>query len=137
MVVDVINGKNNGNNGEYNYEWQSKSPIETMTYYRIKSVDNGIDSYSQTIAIIPPSEHKVVIYPNPLSISSEHPLTINGLYAGSNITITDSRGVICYKTIASGSSVTINVNRRMTEGIYIVTLRDYRKQFCKKLLVTQ
>jgi len=129
--------KSNRGDDITNYQWQTNETIITKTYYRIKTTENGKVTYSETVALNPIENNKIRIYPNPLIRSNQNKFTISGLTIGSGIIITDINGIVCYKATSSASSIVLNLTNKMTEGIYIVTVRDGKSLTTEKLLISK
>ena len=129
--------KNKDGNLITNYQWQTNETITKKIYYRIKTTENGKVIYSETVAINPINNNKIRIYPNPQILSNQNKFTISGLTIGNSITITDIRGIVCYKEISTGSSIVLDITNKMTEGVYIVTIRDGNSLTTKKLLISK
>ena len=123
VAGSVANQKTN-NNGIEKYQWESKSVVNVTTYYRIKAVENGNSSYSSVVSINPVHQQQVSIYPNPLSLKQGRTFTIKGLKAGNIICITDLNGRLYTQTTSLGSSIVINENSKLSEGIYLVSVKE-------------
>ncbi len=124
-----INTPKNTVNGVANYEYAIQEEPTLIVYYRIKSEENGIVTYSKVVkqnanAAVRP----INIYPNPFSLNKDNIITISGLSLGSQVVITNLIGEKCFETKASNSTLTLNANKisnqPFTQGLYVVTVRD-------------
>lgn len=66
-IMDFINGHGTTQT-THQYSWIDFSPYERVTYYRLKQIDfDGAFEYSKIIALIPQSNARSAVFPNPVS----------------------------------------------------------------------
>ena len=123
-IVGSISAKKSTNAGIENYEWQGNVSSTATTYYRIKVVEDGNSSYSKVVVVGAQNKPTISIFPNPLSLKNGGTVTISGLAIGNTIIITDLKGRLCHQFIAQSTSVAVNASNQLTEGIYVVTVKD-------------
>ena len=116
-------------NGIANYEYSVAEQLQSTLYYRIKNTEGGNVTYSKVVTLSPNAAIRPInIYPNPLSLSKANNFTITGLSAGSQVIITNERGIKCFETRATNSTMTLNANKisshGITQGFYLVTIRE-------------
>ncbi len=137
-VVGTITGKNLENSSIENYQWETNETVTTTTYYRIKANENGNISYSQVATLSPNNKQKITIFPNPLSNNSDRKFTISGITNGSVITITDLKGAKYYQNIATGVSISCDLNavkNKMAAGVYLINIKNGDSIQTEKLMV--
>ena len=111
-----------------NYNYTDETPLDGVSYYRLKSVDNnGSFEYSKIISVTHKIELLITVFPNP----SKSVIKINHPYAnkGAIIFVKDMSGkIITSNPIPEGSTNnTLNINN-LPVGNYIIMLDNIDKQ---------
>ena len=143
-VLINIKGKGNYSNLS-NYSAEDFSPFSNQTYYRLKQVDfDGTVSYSNIIVVNSEvdSENKISVFPNPMNENQNLAITFSDLKDNSEILVIvrDITGKEFYskvKIINQEENVvfSIDLEQRLTPGIYIITGSVDNSLFNKKLIV--
>ena len=130
-AIGRVNG--NGNSKEIlNYNFDDNSPLEGMSYYRLKQVDyNGNYNYSQVLPVSFTSV-AVTIYPNPATdnilIKSQEELL--------SITLQDVTGRTVFKqNFVNGESIQQIPLSTLQEGLYLVSVQTKTRTVVQKLIL--
>jgi hypothetical protein len=105
-----------------NYSFTDYSPLDGMSYYRLRQVDkNGAVAYSAVVTIQADSEQSVSISPNPF----EDALIIKSTIKGElDISISDVLGKLLYHVTEKNDSGTLRILQPdLASGSYIVTVQ--------------
>ncbi len=124
--VGSVHAKGNSN-VVLNYNFFDPESLSGVSFYRIKIVDAGHDSYSQILKVntINSYVNNLIIYPNPIADNSIS-LKINLPKGNYNLSITNKQGqLIIDKTIehAGGAATeSLNFSNALTAGVYQLRL---------------
>lgn len=127
------------------YQWLDKQPLESLTYYRLRQVDqNGTAHYSQALTLSPilstSLAQSIDVYPNPATGQTIQ-LLLNG-YNGElfQLHLTDALG----RTVMSQKLTPIETHyltslplpQGIASGTYILTLAGSRSPIQKRIIVS-
>ncbi|MFY0593161.1 T9SS type A sorting domain-containing protein [Roseivirga sp.] len=124
------------------YSFTDQSPLKGLSYYRLKQTDvGGASSYSPVESVFISAEEslKVVVMPNPVSVSQEVKLKID-LPEGTkevNLYVFNSQGS---RVLNASLSIENNLHSFSTDhlksGIYFIKIQvDKRKALTKRLII--
>jgi hypothetical protein len=119
--------------GEQQYDFYDLHPHEGLNYYRLKQYDtNGEFEITEIRAVQFQFEHHFNIFPNPVDNQLHiHLPTSESLHS---ITITDSRGRLCFAENSDRSFLDIDTSQ-WSNGIYFVRLTGTAGTDVKSIIV--
>jgi hypothetical protein len=131
--------------GTLEYTFTDVTPVEGMSYYRLKQTDiNGDYSYSQVVRVNLPFLNKdFTLYPNPTSTQQPWNISLSGDWINNEniqVSISDSNGNTIWKesmTVENNELVRTKPLPVLTPGVYIISLQTIAKRIAKKLIVSR
>ena len=124
------------------YSGADNSPLNGISYYRLKQVDNDFTStYSKVISVHLALEQgiKFLVFPNPNS--GEFTVQITGLKSDENVSVflRDAEGAIVYKALhhvdANSSLLNVVSPYKLTNGSYFCTFIIYNTEYIVRIIV--
>lgn len=108
---------NSSRTTEYSFT-DAKADRSQSLFYRLRQIDlDGKYSYSPIAAVEPDlNGNAVKVFPNPFT----NHLSLKGLDAGSEITITDLNGKVILKEMVKGNTAELNLPTDLKAGIYLL-----------------
>jgi hypothetical protein len=110
-----------------NYEWTDLSPLDGLSYYRLKQVDHdGNYEYSEISAIYSKTDWEFTIYPNPTAANGEININFGNRWTNleANIVVYDLSGKIQFKRSITPeelkSQVPVKLSHQLRAGTYLV-----------------
>ena len=146
-TIGQIDGKGNYN-GESQYTYTDFSPLNGISYYRLKQVDfDETTSYSNIISISNnnlPDYQSISIYPNPAQQGQTITLKANGFQPLSEVSlsIVDVLGRQLYssKQLIDNNgqlSIPINANHFLSSGTYIISIQSSNYRTSKPFIISK
>ena len=126
----------NSSTATSNYNFVDTKPLQGISYYRIKQVDNdGAFRYSKVIAVrflasLPP----VSIYPNPASETVNIVFT-NVPANGTKIEMFTANGQFVKSILNNGSAASAIDVSNLSNGLYQIKISDKNMQLSEKIIV--
>jgi len=104
---------------ELQYDYVDNSPLTGINYYRLRQLDmDNQEKISQVrILSIGGDNTKVAVFPNPVSDN----IFIHDIKPGTNLLLTDARGMAIYRTSATTTDLTIPANA-LIPGVYFLQM---------------
>ncbi|AMR26992.1 hypothetical protein A0257_07650 [Hymenobacter psoromatis] len=132
-------------NKPLNYQWPDKQPLQAVTYYRLRQVDqDGTAHYSQVLTLLPTaatsSAKSVDVYPNP-SAGQTIQLLVQG-YTGEplHLHLADALGrTVMTQTIIPADAhylTALSLPQDIASGTYILTLAGSGSPIQKRIVVS-
>ncbi|MBV9961707.1 MAG: T9SS type A sorting domain-containing protein [Parafilimonas sp.] len=125
-------------NGTQHYSYTDNSPLNSLSYYRIKQVDkDGSFQYSSIQKInLADVVHLWNVFPDPAKDKANVYALSN--YAKADISIADLNGKIVYRytagNIIAGQPITIPV-QQLSKGLYVIKIATEQNTYTQKLIV--
>ena len=134
QVITVITGNKNSTTVQ-NYSTYDFTPLEGVSYYRLKQMDyDGSISYSSISVISFETRREWSVYPNP---STDGSITITSDFAEADIltvTVTDVTGNIDRMYTSETYKQKLEVNG-LSSGLYVISIQSTSEFVSKKLIV--
>jgi hypothetical protein len=127
----------------HNYETRDAQPLAGQSYYRLRLVDrDGTFSYSPVATVrfgAANGPAQLTIYPNPSTGRSFHVATQNVPAGPAAVRVFDLQGrLVSQHTVDFAQpDVTIQPNRLLAAGMYVVTVQTAAGNFTQRLEVTE
>jgi hypothetical protein len=103
----------------HEYEYTDNTVTDGIYFYQIKQVDiNGHYKYSMVRMIRVNRDHKILIWPNPVTDN----LYVQFPYTKGSLEITDMNGRIVRREIITNMVTTVPV-QQLARGLYVITIR--------------
>jgi len=131
--LKTIDGAGNSNS-KIDYLWIDESPLNGVSYYRLKQVDFDGQAKFSEIRVIDFTNDAALVYPNP--VVSGGSVSIQGFdFNGSVVTYTlyDVSGRIILKEVLNDNEISIN----LPAGLYILYISDGISNVEQKLIVSE
>ncbi len=132
-------------NKPLSYQWLDKQPLQAVTYYRLRQVDqDGTTHYSQVITLLPAaatnSMKSVDVYPNP-SVGQTIQLLVQGYTREPlHLYLTDALGhTVMTQTITPADTrylTPLCLPNNIASGTYILTLAGSSSPIQKRIFVS-
>jgi len=127
------------------YEWLDKQPLQAITYYRLRQVDqDGSAHYSQVLALLPAASASIMqsveVYPNP-SAGKTIQLLLQG-YSGElfQLHLTDALGrTVMIQALTPAEShylIPLALPLGIASGSYVLTLAGNGSPIQKRIVVS-
>ncbi len=116
------------------YTCTDNAPLSGINYYRLNQVDNDGESYYSAIQTVKYNDATVRFYPNP----AKDYLTIDfGKNAATGIwyqiEIQDMSGKIVFSTIKNTSNAILDLPLRLSQGNYLLVIKNEEEQLMSQL----
>ena len=130
-TISKIEGAGNSQNLK-TYSIYDSSPLENISYYRLKQVDiNGNYTYSKIESISLNKNETFIIYPNP---NTDGILKINAINSNqSQIKLIDALGRIIYERYLNSSYAELDLTA-FEKGVYVLLITNESTSFNKKII---
>ena len=130
-TISQIEGAGNSQNLK-TYSIYDSSPLENISYYRLKQVDiNGNYTYSKIESISLNKNETFIIYPNP---NTNGILKINAINSNqSQIKLIDAIGRIIYERYLNSSYAELDLTA-FEKGVYVLLITNESTSFNKKII---
>jgi hypothetical protein len=130
-IISQIEGAGNSHNLK-TYSIYDSSPLENISYYRLKQVDiNGNYNYSKIESISLNKNETFIIYPNP---NTNGILKINAINSNrSQIKLIDAIGRIIYERYLNSSYAELDLTA-FEKGVYVLLITNESTSFNKKII---
>lgn len=115
-----------------NYQFTDVSPLEAVSYYRLKSVDfDGEYTYSEVKAVNNATDQTdIQLYPNP--VANEFTISAPGAFQGGKVTITNIAGkTVLIKDFYNKQNINVS---ELPAGMYTVELRKNQEHWVIKFI---
>jgi hypothetical protein len=120
QAIAVVAGHNNSNT-ILSYSYNDYSPLNGISYYRLKQVDiNGSYEYSKLVAVEKANAQHVNLMPNPF----DDAITITSDADGKiNVQIFDVLGKLLFQTSQENSGGILTIRPELPAGTYVITVQ--------------
>lgn len=123
------------------YAFWDESPIDGLSYYRLKQVDhNGESHFSETVALNPKEDFQILVaYPNPVAQGHEMRVGMD-LFEEGTVTLRfyDLMGKIVWsqsREVVTGRQEFFIPTTEMSRGAYLLKVQGPRTSFERKVIV--
>lgn len=104
--------------------------IETIVYYRLKTIDNnGKMFYSGIVRIVQLKNQPISVFPNP----AKNIITVSGLQQKGSIKLLNADGKLLLKQNVYAQSVTIDIEK-YSSGTYLIQYQSDNKAILQKVI---